>query len=262
MVRVGGQVNDVELVAGWVHEAGRGGTILLTGAGISTDSGIPDYRGPNGVWTRDPLAMRSKTFDVYLSDLQARVDDWQERMRNPMWEALPNAGHHAIADLVRAGWVKTVCTQNIDGLQQLADTPEAAVLELHGTARWVSCLRCGDRTPTPEVLARVRAGEPDPACPACGGVQKVAMIAFGQSLDPTVIRAASAAVRACALLIAAGTSLTVHPAAGLCDIAKESGARLIVCNVQPTPYDDLADSVIRHPVGEFLPALAAQVAAA
>jgi NAD-dependent deacetylase len=159
-------------------------------------------------------------------------------------------------DLERSGWLRAICTQNVDGLQQLAGSDPDLVWELHGTMRWVSCLSCGLRTPMPEVLERVAAGEPDPACLDCGGIQKAATIAFGQSLDPRTLRACSDAVRECGVLIAAGTSLTVHPAAGLCDIAKEAGAKLVVCNAQPTPYDGLADAVLREPLGDVLPSLA------
>ena len=245
-----------EQVAAWIREAGPRGTTVVTGAGISTDSGIPDYRGPQGVWTRDPNAMRSKTFEIYMTDPQARAEDWQERLHNPVWEARPNAAHAALVDLEHGGWLRAVCTQNIDGLQQLAGSAPDLVRELHGTMRWVSCLSCGLRTPMPEVLERVAAGDPDPACLDCGGIQKAATIAFGQSLDPGTLRACSDAARDCGVLVAAGTSLTVHPAAGLCDIAKEAGAKLVVCNAQPTPYDHLADAVLREPLGVALPRIA------
>jgi NAD-dependent deacetylase len=251
--------DPAEQIAAWIVEAGPGGTTFLTGAGVSTDSGIPDYRGPQGLWTRDPDALRTVTFDAYVSEPEVRIEAWKERMNNPVWQAEPNPSHSAIVELERGGWLRAVCTQNIDGLHQLAGSSPDMVLELHGTIRWVSCLSCDLRTPMPEVLERVREGEPDPACPECGGIQKSATIAFGQALDPAVLLAASAAARDCRLLVAVGTSLTVHPAAGLCEIAKEGGARLVIVNAQPTPYDALADLVVAEAVGEVLPAVAAQV---
>ena len=228
---------------------------VLTGAGISTESGIPDYRGPNGLWTRDPSALRMMQIDVYLADSEVRQKAWLERMHHPAWTAQPNAGHAALVELQRSGRVRALITQNIDGLHQAAGATD--VLELHGTIHRCRCLACGDETPMQHQLDRVRAGDPDPACERCGGILRSATVAFGQSLDDGVLVAAFDAAGSCDLFLAVGTSLTVMPAAQLCDVAKRAGARLVIVNAQETPYDHLADAVLRQPIGEILPALVA-----
>ncbi|MBW8483305.1 SIR2 family NAD-dependent protein deacylase [Actinomadura parmotrematis] len=230
---------------------------VLTGAGISTDSGIPDFRGPQGVWTRDPEAARLSSIGAYLADPDVRRRAWRSRRDHPAWDAEPNAGHAALVALERAGRLRALITQNIDGLHQRAGS--AGVLEIHGTMREAVCLVCGLRTPMPEVLARVDAGEDDPPCPVCGGLQKSATISFGQPLDQDVLDAAITAARGCDLFLAVGTSLTVEPAAGLCLEAVRAGAPLVVMNAEPTPYDEVADAVVREPIGRALPALAAAV---
>ncbi len=197
--------------------------VVLTGAGISTESGIPDYRGPNGVWTRNPSAMRMSHISEYLADPEVRRQAWIERLHHPAWTASPNAGHVALADLERAGRLRALITQNIDGLHQAAGSRQ--VLELHGTIHWCRCQSCGYETRMQHQLDRVRAGDPDPACERCGGIQRSATIAFGQSLDADVLLAAFAAAEECDLFIAVGTSLTVTPAALLCNAAKRAGAR-------------------------------------
>jgi NAD-dependent deacetylase len=226
---------------------------VLTGAGISTESGIPDYRGPNGLWTRDPSAMRMMQIDVYVADADVRRRAWLERMHHPAWTAEPNAGHRALVDLERGGGLRSLITQNIDGLHQIAGSTD--VLELHGTIRRCRCLDCGHETPMQQQLDRVRNGDPDPRCERCGGIQRSATVAFGQSLDPAVLAAAFEAAAACDEFWSVGTSLTVHPAAQLAGVAKEHGARLVIVNAQPTPYDDVADDVIRDPIGQALPRL-------
>lgn len=241
--------------AGWLGAAQR--ATVLTGAGISTDSGIPDFRGPQGVWTRDPAAQALSTLDAYLADPQVRQRVWRARLDHPVWHAEPNAGHRALAALERAGRLHAIVTQNIDGLHQAAGSSPDRVIEIHGTVHWVKCMSCRLRTPMPEVLTRVAAGEPDPACPDCGGIQKSATISFGESLDRTVLRAATRASTACDLFLAVGTSLSVFPAAGLCDHALQAGARLLIINAEPTPYDHRAHGVIREPAGEVLSRLAA-----
>ncbi|NEA24340.1 Sir2 family NAD-dependent protein deacetylase [Actinomadura bangladeshensis] len=229
---------------------------VLTGAGVSTDSGIPDFRGPQGVWTRDPGAQAMSTIGAYLADPEVRRRAWRSRRDDPVWHAEPNAAHTALVELERAGRLRAVITQNIDGLHQRAGSSEAAVIEIHGTVRDAVCLSCDLRTPMPEILARVDAGEDDPPCADCGGVQKSATISFGQALDRDVLDAAIAAARSCELFVAAGTSLTVQPAAGLCLEAVDAGARLVIINAEETPYDGLADAVVRRPIGEALPRLA------
>jgi len=240
--------------------AGARRVTVLTGAGISTSSGIPDFRGPQGVWTKDPSAQQLFTLQNYLADPDVRERAWRERRDNGGWDAQPTAGHRALVDLERSGRLRALLTQNIDGLHQKAGSGGISpVVELHGTMHEVECLSCGDRTPTPEVLRRVDAGEPDPPCLLCGGILKTATISFGQDLRWDVLAAAESAARDADLLLAVGTSLTVHPAAGLAGIPLETGARLVVVNAEPTPYDVVAHAVLREPIGEVLPALAAGV---
>ena len=227
----------------------------LTGAGISTDSGIPDFRGPQGLWTRNPAAERLSTYDAYVSDPALRRRSWQARLAHPAWSAVPNAAHAALARLGAAidTWV---ITQNIDGLHQRAGTPDERVLELHGTMYRVVCVGCGERGEMDTTLGRVRAGEADPACERCGGVLKSATVMFGQPLDRTVLSAAVRAAAGCDLMLAIGSTLTVEPAASLCAVAAEAGARLVIVNRDPTPYDHLASEVIREPIGIAVPLLA------
>lgn len=228
---------------------------VLTGAGISTESGIPDFRGPNGVWTRDPKAQAMFTLQNYVADPELRRRSWQTRRQHAAWSAEPNAGHRALVDLERAGRLRSLVTQNIDGLHQRAGSTD--VIELHGTLYGVECLGCGTRTTMAEALERVATGEEDPPCLSCGGILKSATISFGQHLDTAVLRRAQAAARDCAEFYAVGTSLTVQPAAGLARLAARNGARLVIVNAEPTPYDDLADLVVRDPIGQVLPALLA-----
>ena len=246
---------DLDEIANWVRRARR--IVVLTGAGISTESGIPDFRGPKGVWTKNPEAEKTATLQYYLSEPEVRVKAWRNRLDSTMWRAEPNAGHRAIADLEGKAALDTLVTQNIDGLHQKAGTSPEIVVEIHGTVHEAKCMSCGWRGPMPETLARVRAGEVDPPCLGCGGILKSATISFGQQLDPDVLDAAAWAATTSDLFLAIGSSLTVHPAAGLCDVAVGAGARFVVINAEPTPYDDLADAVLREPIGEILPALVA-----
>jgi NAD-dependent deacetylase len=246
-------VPDVPAVAGWVATAER--VTVLTGAGISTDSGIPDFRGPDGVWTRNPEAARLATLDAYLADPEIRRRAWRTRRDHPAFIAQPNRAHNALVAFEKTGRLRAIVTQNIDGLHQRAGSHPARVIEVHGSLTGVRCLDCGDRTPMREALARVDAGEPDPACLACGGILKSATIAFGQALEPEVLRAALVAAAECDLFLAVGTSLSVHPVAGLVEIAADARARIVIVNAQPTPYDPLADAVLRAPISAVLPAL-------
>ncbi|GAA4615991.1 NAD-dependent protein deacetylase [Saccharopolyspora hordei] len=229
----------------------------LTGAGVSTASGIPDFRGPNGVWTKDPTAQRLSDIDSYVSDPAVREQAWRSRAEHPAWTAQPNAAHRAFVDLDRAGRLRALLTQNIDELHQRAGLDPDRVLELHGTIHQVVCLDCGELSPMRAALERVAAGEADPPCRSCGGILKSATISFGQALDPEVVRAAQRAALDCDLFVAAGTSLTVHPAAGLAELAVKAGAQLVICNAEPTPYDELAAAVLRGPLDEVLPELVA-----
>jgi NAD-dependent deacetylase len=237
----------------WLRDAGR--VCVLTGAGISTDSGIPDYRGPDGVWTRDPDAEKLVTLSWYVTDPEIRRRSWLMRRDLQSASIRPNAGHAALVGLERSGRLRALLTQNIDGLHQAAGSSSELVLELHGTVHAVECLTCGDRTSMAGALARVEAGEPDPACLVCGGVLKSATVFFEQALDRGVLDAASAAAADCDVFLAVGTSLGVYPAAGLVDVAAAHGARVGIVNAQPTPYDRLADLVVREPIGVALPRL-------
>lgn len=235
---------------------------LLTGAGVSTDSGIPDYRGPNGLWRRDPGAEKMVTYQYYMADPDIRRRSWRMRLDSPALRARPNDAHRAVVRLERSGVPVRVITQNVDGLHQLAGLPERKVLELHGTARAAVCTRCQARSAMDEALERVRRGEEDPPCTRCGGILKSATVMFGQQLDPAVLSQAVGIAKAGELFIAAGTSLRVQPAASLVGIAAEHGARVVIVNAEPTPYDGLAAEVVREPIGTALPALLDAITAA
>ena len=239
------------MIGAWIRDA-RAVTVL-TGAGISTESGIPDFRGPQGVWTKDPQAAAMSSIDVYVADPDVRRRAWRSRRDHPAWGAEPNAGHRALVDLERAGRLRAIITQNIDGLHQKAGSDPDLVIEVHGTMLEAECLVCGRRTPMPEVLARIDLGEDAPPCLTCGGIQKSATISFGQALRPEVFAAAERAARDCDVFLAVGSSLGVQPAAGLCTEAIGAGARLVIINAQETPYDRLADAIVREPIGTVLP---------
>jgi len=243
--------NLVDVVAGWLRAA-RAVTVL-TGAGISTDSGIPDFRGPQGVWTTNPGAQAMFTLQNYVADPEVRRRAWQTRLDHAAWTAAPNPGHVALVALERAGRLHTIVTQNIDGLHQRAGSSPEEVVEIHGTIHEVRCLSCDRSGPMIATLDRVRAGEADPPCEACGGILKSATVSFGQQLVPEVLRRAQDAADSCDLLLAVGTSLTVHPAAGLARRAATRGARLVIINADPTPYDGLAHALLRAPISEVLP---------
>ncbi|MFE3163983.1 NAD-dependent deacetylase [Streptomyces sp. NPDC059224] len=232
---------------------------ILSGAGISTDSGIPDYRGPDGLWRKDPEAEKLVTYDCYMGDPEIRRRSWQMRRTNRVLRAEPNAAHLAVAELDRSGVPVRVVTQNVDGLHQLAGMPARKVIELHGSAHGVVCTRCHARGAMADAIARVEAGEDDPPCLECGGILKSATVMFGQNLDPVVIGEALAISKACTVFIAVGSSLQVQPAAGLVGVAADHGARLVIVNAEPTPYDELADEIVREPIGTALPRLLAEL---
>ena len=235
----------------WIDEAER--IVALTGAGISTDSGIPDFRGPRGVWTRNPGAEKLATLQNYVADPEVRKRSWPSRLESPAWKAEPNAGHRAFVALERRGKLDTLITQNVDGLHQAAGSSPERVVEIHGTMREVICLDCGERAPMERTLARVRAGEDDPPCRSCGGVLKAATISFGQGLVPEDLRRAERAAARCDLMLAVGTKLSVFPIAGVVPVAKRAGARVVIVNAEPTDMDELADAVLRGPIGSLLP---------
>jgi NAD-dependent deacetylase len=243
----------IEAARDLVKQASR--IVVLTGAGISTDSGIPDFRGPSGVWTKNPAAEKLSNLETYLAEPEVRAQAWQSRLHSPTWAAEPNAGHVAVSQLAATGTVILVVTQNIDGLHQAAGTDPALIVEIHGTMHEVECMSCGDRGPMSATLERVGAGEVDPPCLVCGGILKSATISFGQSLVPSDIRRAEEAASQCDLLMAVGSSLAVFPAAGLVPTAQRAGAGIVIVNAEPTGYDDLADVVVRVPIGQALPAI-------
>jgi NAD-dependent deacetylase len=240
-------------VRSWIEAARR--LVVLTGAGISTESGIPDFRGPQGVWTRNPEAEKQSTIQHYVADPEVRRRAWRSRLDSPAWAAQPNAGHRALVTLERRGKLDTLITQNIDGLHQAAGSAPERVVEVHGTMREVVCLACGERAAMERALARVRAGEEDPPCRTCGGILKSATISFGQSLVAADIARAERAARQCDLLLAIGTKLSVWPVAGVVPVAKDAGARVVILNAEPTDMDGLADAVLRGSIGEVLPRL-------
>jgi NAD-dependent deacetylase len=229
--------------------------VVLTGAGISTDSGIQDFRGPQGLWTKNPEAEKMATLDVYVNDPEVRRRSWKNRLTSTLLAAEPNAGHRALVDLEQSGRLDTLVTQNIDGLHQKAGTNPARIVEIHGTTRDVMCLRCGDRQPAEPVHERVRAGEDDPACLVCGGMLKAATISFGQSLVPEDLMRAEMAAAECELLLAVGSTLGVFPAAGLVPVAVRHGAVVVIVNGGPTDMDSLADVLVFGSISECLPAL-------
>jgi NAD-dependent deacetylase len=229
---------------------------VLTGAGISTGSGIPDFRGPQGVWTRDPEAEKLSTIQAYMADPEIRRRSWRARQEHPAWSAEPNGAHRAIARLDRRGIGTWVITQNTDGLHQQAGTPPDKVLELHGTMFTVVCTGCGDRTAMTDALARLDAEEGDPGCLRCGGILKAGTVMFGEPLDPDVFEQAAHRAANCDLFLAVGSMLTVEPAASLCGIAASAGAVLVIVNRDPTPYDATAAEVIREPIGTAVPRIA------
>lgn len=229
--------------------------VVLTGAGISTDSGIPDFRGPQGVWTRDPKAERLSDIRYYVADPEVRRLSWQSRLAHPAWSAQPNLGHRALVELERRGKLHALVTQNIDGLHRRAGNSAERVIEVHGNMHQAICLSCGWKGPMQAVLDRVRAGEEDPACRTCNGILKSDTISFGQQLVSSVIERAMRAARETDCLLAVGTSLQVYPVAGALPSAKAAGARVIIINAQPTPFDDIADVRLTGPIGEALPML-------
>jgi len=245
----------IDVVRQWIDASTA--IVALTGAGVSTDSGIPDFRGPQGIWTRDPKAERLSNIHYYMTDPEVRRLSLRSRLDHPAWQARPNRGHLALVALERRGTLRALVTQNIDGLHQRAGNSPEKVIEVHGTLHEAICMKCGWRGPMQAVLDRVRGGEADPPCLKCGGILKSATISFGQSLVPEVIGRAMDAADHADLLLAVGTSLQVYPGAGAVPLAKAAGARIVIVNGEPTPFDEQADAVLRAPIGQVLPALCA-----
>ena len=243
----------VATARGWIDAARR--IVVLTGAGISTDSGIPDFRGSQGLWTRNPEAEKMATLQHYVADPEVRRRAWRTRVESPMHDREPNDGHRALVTLERRGILDTLVTQNVDGLHLKAGSSPERVVEIHGTAREVVCLSCGERAAMERALARVRAGEVDPPCRSCGGILKSATISFGQGLVQADLERAGAAARRCDLMLAVGTKLSVYPIAGIVPVAKEAGARVVILNAEPTEMDSLADIILRGSISALLPRL-------
>lgn len=250
----------IEAIRAWIAQAKR--VVVLTGAGISTESGIPDFRGPQGVWTKDPHAEKLSDIRYYVADSEIRRKSWQSRLSHPAWTARPNPGHASIVELERRGKLHALITQNIDGLHQKAGNSPERVIEVHGTLHAVVCLSCGRKGDMQATLARVRRGESDPPCEFCGGILKSDTISFGQALVPEVIERAMRAAGAAELFISVGSSLQVYPIAGALPAAKGAGARVVIVNAEPTPFDSIADAVLHNAVGETLPRIVARPDAA
>ena len=243
----------IDEVRSWIDGARR--VVVLTGAGISTDSGIPDFRGPQGLWTRNPLAEKMSNIHYYLADPEVRKLSWQNRLSSPAWTAKPNSGHLALVHLEQRKKLHALITQNIDELHQIAGNSPELIIEVHGTMRRVMCWDCGMRAPMQKALDRVRAGEEDPKCRACGGILKSDTISFGQQLVPEVIDRAMRVAGEGDLFLSVGTSLQVYPVAGAVEIARDAGAKLVIVNAQPTPFDEVADAVLDGSISEVLPAI-------
>lgn len=241
------------------HEHSSPVVTVLTGAGVSTGSGIPDFRGPQGTWTLHPEQAALLEIRPFLADADVRRRGWAAWAASPVWGAQPTDAHRALVELERAGALGAVLTQNFDGLHQRAGSSPEHVVELHGTATTTSCVRCGARQPTSDVLATL-ADDPDPHC-ACGGVLKPDVVYFGEMLDERAIERSVAAVTDADVLLAVGTTLTVQPVASLAAVAVEAGTRLVIVNAEPTPYDRLADEIVREPIEQSLPALVTRLLA-
>lgn len=249
---------DIAAAVGVLVPANR--IVVLTGAGISTESGIPDFRGPDGIWTKNPEAEKYSTIDHYLADPDLRRRAWQHRAANPAWSAAPNAGHRALVDLEAAGRLALLVTQNIDGLHQRAGTSPNLVVEAHGTMREAMCVSCRRRSPMADVLERLKGGESDPPCERCGGILKSATVFFGEHLDPDDVERAFDGAGSADALVCVGTGLQVYPVAHMVPIALEAGVPVVILNGEPTPFDDVA-TVVRGPIGTSLPGVVAGVVA-
>jgi NAD-dependent deacetylase len=243
--------NDAVALATLLRESRR--TVIFTGAGMSTESGIPDFRSPGGIWTR----MQPIAFQDYISDPSARRLSWQRRLEmEDTWNAVePNSGHRAVTELVARGNASHVITQNIDGLHQQSGVPKGRLIELHGSTRHAKCLDCGMRVEIDEVLVHFKTHGDAPDCVQCGGLVKTATISFGQPMPEGEMARADAAVRACDLMLVLGSSLQVYPAAGFPLLAKRQGAGLVILNREETPLDGYADLRIKAEIGPTLQAV-------
>jgi len=248
---------DTHEVAEWLRDAHQ--IVVLTGAGISTESGIPDFRGPQGLWTKNPDAEKTATLQYYVADPDVRARAWRNRLESGMWDAEPNSAHRALAELERRAALHTIVTQNVDGLHHAAGNSPERIIEIHGNVREAKCLSCDWRGPMVETLDRVRAGDGDPRCHDCGGILKSATISFGENLVAEDLARAQRAASRADVFLALGTSLTVYPAAALPEFALANKARLVVCNAQATPFDGLAAAISRAQLGVVLPELVERI---
>ncbi len=252
-------MNKIDSVSDMVLQSKK--LVVFTGAGISTESGISDFRSPGGIWDRfDPSELNYQSF---MASEAGREKYWE--FSKSLWpeiaDAKPNPGHYAIAELYRLGRLDCVITQNIDSLHQKSGVPEEKVIELHGTLKWVICLECGRRYPREQIQARLDSGIKVPRCDSCGGIMKPATVAFGQPMPERETRQAESRAAACDLFLSVGSSLVVYPAAQMPLIAKDNGAKLIIINLTPTPHDHYADIVIHEKTGPVLSQIADQVKA-
>jgi NAD-dependent deacetylase len=250
-------LDNIETVANYIIDAQK--VVVFTGAGFSTESGVPDFRSPGGVWDKfDPSELNLPNFLRY-EDIREKY--W--RMHKMMWETIrdarPNSGHLAVAALHEMGKLDCVITQNTDGLHQKAGVPADKVLEIHGTMQWVDCLDCRQRYPRAYAHDKMLSGEKVPRCGSCNGLLKPATVAFGQAMPETETREAEHRSSGCDLFLSAGSSLVVYPAAQMPIIAKQSGARLVIMNLTPTPHDHYADVTIAEKTGETLAQIVARV---
>ena len=239
---------DIRRLAGLIEQAKR--VVIFTGAGISTESGIPDFRSPKGIWSQTTPIY----FDEYVASAEARVEAWLRKFEidRDMVGAEPNRGHYAIAKLVSSGKVSSVITQNIDGLHQLSGIPKERVIELHGNGTYATCLSCGTRHELEPIKAAFEVDRSLPVCDQCGGIVKTATISFGQPMPKVAMNRARRETMACDLFLAVGSSLVVYPAAGFPEIAKRNNARLVIINRDPTGLDNIADLVLHREIGQTL----------
>jgi NAD-dependent deacetylase len=244
-------VNEAQKLADLIQACTR--AVIFTGAGISTESGIPDFRSPGGIWTK----MQPISFQDYLASPEARRLSWQRRLEmEETWKTVqPNDGHKAVAELVSRGVVSHVITQNIDALHQISGVPAEQMIELHGNTRQAKCLDCGAEVALADVLSHFETHGTAPDCAACGGLIKTATISFGQPMPEGEMARAQAAAGACELMLVLGSSLSVYPAAGFPLLAKRSGARLVILNRDATPQDVQADLVINAEIGPTMRAV-------
>jgi NAD-dependent deacetylase len=245
---MGSIAKDIERLRSLLEESKRG--VVFTGAGISTESGIPDFRSPGGIWTKyQPIQ-----FQDFMASEEMRLESWRRKFATDglMEKAEPNRGHMAVAKLVQTGKVSSVITQNVDGLHQRSGVPDEKVIELHGNATYAACLSCGKRYELESIRAAFLEDETLPVCDACEGIVKTATISFGQAMPVEAMEEAQRETLACDLFLAVGSSLVVYPAAGFPELAKRNGARLVILNRDPTSLDGIADLVLHEEIGPTL----------